>query len=160
MKSLPVRLPNVAVTVSVLSVGPAGEDHDDLREILENGLDCQRGGGDSSLYGNCLWSLKAASIPELALAILYEEDIPIVICDNDYHPGAWKELLDEIAQLRRPPMLIVTSRHADDRLWVEALNLGAYDVLAKPFYPKEVIRTLGMAWQKWQNRTLVRTAAM
>jgi CheY-like chemotaxis protein len=37
-----------------------------------------------------------------------------------------------------PPMLIVTSRLADDYLWAEALNLGAYDVLAKPFDASEV----------------------
>jgi hypothetical protein len=34
----------------------------------------------------------------------------------------------------------VTSRLADERLWAEALNLGAWDVLAKPFDADEVIR--------------------
>jgi DNA-binding NtrC family response regulator len=35
---------------------------------------------------------------------------------------------------------------ADEHLWAEALNLGAYDVLAKPFDPTEVVRTLSQAW--------------
>jgi len=51
-----------------------------------------------------------------------------------------------------PPLVIVTSHLADERLWAEALNLGAYDVLAKPFDAIEVGRILGLAWQHWQDR--------
>ena len=42
--------------------------------------------------------------------------------------------------------MIVTSRLADDRLWAEVLNLGGYDVLAKPFDASEVARVVGTAW--------------
>jgi DNA-binding response OmpR family regulator len=45
----------------------------------------------------------------------------------------------------------VTSRHADDRLWAEALNLGAWDVLAKPFDPGEVVRVVNLACLCWQR---------
>ena len=45
--------------------------------------------------------------------------------------------------------LIVTSRLADDRLWAEALNLGAYDVLAKPFERMELVRSVSSAWLHW-----------
>jgi DNA-binding response OmpR family regulator len=51
-----------------------------------------------------------------------------------------------------PPLLIVASRTADEYLWAEALNLGAYDVLSKPYHPAEVIRVLSMAWLHWRNR--------
>ena len=47
------------------------------------------------------------------------------------------------------PSLIVTSRLADERLWAEALNLGAYDVLAKPFDSTEAMRVVGAAWRAW-----------
>jgi DNA-binding response OmpR family regulator len=47
--------------------------------------------------------------------------------------------------------LIVTSDLADDRLWAEALNLGAYDVLAKPFRAAEVFRTVSLAWRQWKD---------
>jgi len=51
-----------------------------------------------------------------------------------------------------PPMLIVASRTADEYLWAEALNLGAYDVLSKPYRAAEVVRVLSMAWLHWMNR--------
>jgi hypothetical protein len=45
----------------------------------------------------------------------------------------------------------VGSRSADEFLWAEALNLGAYDVLARPFEPSEVMRTLSLAWLQWNE---------
>jgi len=61
-------------------------------------------------------------------------------------------MLDAIHRLRDQPELIVTSRLADDRLWAEALNLGAYDVLAKPFNRDEVLRSLSLAWLSWHRK--------
>jgi hypothetical protein len=45
----------------------------------------------------------------------------------------------------------------DDRLWAEALNLGAYEVLVQPFDPEEVTRVVFSAWRNWELR--LRTAA-
>jgi DNA-binding response OmpR family regulator len=50
--------------------------------------------------------------------------------------------------------LIVTSRLADEQLWAEALNLGAHDVLAKPYDHREVTWALYAAWQRWQQRNV------
>jgi FixJ family two-component response regulator len=61
-------------------------------------------------------------------------------------------MLEHISLLPYPPLLIVTSRLADARLWAEALNLGAYDVLAKPFDATEVIRSASRAWRHWLER--------
>jgi len=54
---------------------------------------------------------------------------------------------------RRPPAidLIVTCRLADEYLWAEALNVGAYDVLAKPFDAAEVNRVVSLAWLHWKD---------
>lgn len=69
-----------------------------------------------------------------------------MICERDLPDASWTDLLEQAAALPEPPYIIVTSRHADDRLWAEALNLGAYDVLAKPFDAGEVIRIVSLAW--------------
>ena len=56
-----------------------------------------------------------------------------------------------VSLLPDPPLLIVTSRLADERLWAEALNLGAWDVLAKPFAAEETIRIVSVARQHWRD---------
>ena len=48
--------------------------------------------------------------------------------------------------------LIVASRLADEGLWAEAMNLGAYDVLAKPFERKELVRSVSLAWLHWRHQ--------
>jgi DNA-binding response OmpR family regulator len=103
------------------------------------------------LTSNCIWRLLRKGSVEAAVKALDREAIAIVMCDGDRMPWAWKELLRRLVGLPRPPMQIVTSRLANDRLWAEALNLGAYDVLARPFDATEVLRTAGMAWRRWQD---------
>jgi DNA-binding response OmpR family regulator len=69
--------------------------------------------------------------------------------------GEWKGLWNELGKDPCPPEVIVASRLADERLWVEVLNLGGYNLLSKPFRPEEVVRTIHGALMEWQ---LARTA--
>ncbi len=62
----------------------------------------------------------------------------------------WKDLLDEFQGLETAPLLIVTDRLADERLWSEVLNLGGYDVLLKPLEREEVLRVADSAWTNWK----------
>jgi DNA-binding NtrC family response regulator len=66
-------------------------------------------------------------------------------------------MLDVIHHVQDAPALIVTCRLADERLWAEALNLGAYDVLAKPFDRDEVLRSVSLAWLNWHQNHEVAT---
>ena len=98
-----------------------------------------------------------------ALARLQAGGVGVVLCDSDLGGTAWKEVLEHTSHLPDPPPVIVTSRIADEYLWAEALNLGAYDVLAKPFDAAEVERTLSMAWLRYdhvrQSRPRAKAAA-
>jgi len=119
----------------VLSVSPNHEDCASLEGILDSE-----------------WTVIAGSTIASALSALREIPIPIVIYDCDVSSGSWSEMLERISLLPDPPLFIVTSRRADELLWAEALNLGAWDVLAKPFEADEVIRIVSIACQHWQDR--------
>ena len=56
--------------------------------------------------------------------------------------GDWLDVLKMSRDLPSETQLIVTDARADARFWAEALNLGAYDMLAQPFYEPEVRRIL------------------
>lgn len=143
-------------TVTVLSVDPIEKDHVTLKQIF--------GRSEWSLCPNSKWTLTTSSTPESAIATIRRNPIPILLCGCDHKPNIWKEMLEELTPLSNPPLMIVTSRTADDRLWAEALNLGAYDVLAKPYDQAEVIRIVSLAWLHWKERrdrlpALVRAAS-
>ena len=60
-------------------------------------------------------------------------------------------MLDIVVLLPTTPLVVVASRLADEYLWVEALNLGAHDVLTKPFDSTEVVRVLTTAWMRCEK---------
>lgn len=133
-----------ARTITVLCIDPCHEDHIPLQAIFNN-----------SPWGLCpdfLWKLQTSANLESAWALLRRHRFPVVLCECDLKPDTWRELLERLLLLPEPPFLIVTSRLADERLWAEALNLGAYDVLAKPFEPTEVMRVVSMAWMHWTEK--------
>jgi DNA-binding NtrC family response regulator len=85
--------------------------------------------------------------------LLQQHEIPVVVCERDLLPGTWIDVLEHTNALPKAPSVIVASRFADERLWVEALNLGAWDVLTKPFDRLELIRSVKLAWNHWHDRS-------
>ncbi|HUP05044.1 MAG TPA: hypothetical protein VMU19_13705 [Bryobacteraceae bacterium] len=124
-------------SVAVVSLSPAERDHRILRSLLPA----------PQFTVHCATALSVD-----VMALLRRGGIHVVLCEGDVEPGAWKEVLDFVMSLPHPPFLIVTSRTGSEALWAEALNLGARDVLAKPFDRTELIRVLGSAWLHWQEQ--------
>jgi DNA-binding NtrC family response regulator len=144
MRKQPGTASNITGTLTVLSVSPLQEDHRSLQAIL----------------GHSTWNLFNADQVPPALDFLDRHEISVVLCERDLMPGTWIDMLENIRRLSHPPSLIVTSRLADERLWSEALNLGAWDVLAKPFDRSEVFRSVKSGWQHWHDQIHLRVAAM
>ena len=135
------ELPGV---VAVLALSLAESDHTLLGSTFrDTGL---------TLYPNCRLTLQPSPTLDSALNALRASRIPIVLCDNDAEPGAWREILRAGKALAAPPCVIVCSRGADDRLWMELLHEGVFDVVAKPLDPAEVTRIVHTAWVHWRNR--------
>jgi DNA-binding NtrC family response regulator len=130
--------------VNLLVICPLREDHVKLREVC-------------SILS---WNLHEAGTYHEALECLGRYQIEIVICECLLPDGNWKDLLSIMAPLAESPRLIVISAHADDLLWAEVLNLGGYDMLAKPLKLQEVARTVALAWRNWKDeREKSKTAA-
>ena len=76
--------------------------------------------------------------------------MPVVFCECPLPDGNWKDVLGQLAPMPDRPRLIVFSRHADERLWAEVLDFGAFDLLATPFREGELVFTVGSAWLDWK----------
>jgi CheY-like chemotaxis protein len=131
-------------TVGVLSLSPSANDHAFLARTFRD--------SSLTLYPNCRLTLQPSPTLAATLALLRACRIPIVLCDHDAYPEASREILRACNLLPAPPCVIVTSRLAGDRLWMELLNQGAFDLLSKPFDPSDVMRIIHSAWVHWQNR--------
>ena len=144
MKKQPTAVTNPTGIATVLSVSPVAEDYFSLKAALKSSK----------------WELRSADSLKSALAVIRSSEVGVVICERDLSPGTWIDMLKALGLLRDAPRLIVASRLADERLWAEALNLGAYDVLAKPFENKELARSVSLAWLHWHHQHEVPTRVM
>ena len=63
-------------------------------------------------------------------------------------------MLDLAREAPERTEVIVTDPQADARFWAEALNVGAYDLLAQPFYEPEVRRILYNVCTRSQLKTM------
>jgi DNA-binding response OmpR family regulator len=106
----------------MLSISPISDDYDVLSGMLE----------DQS------WQLFPATTCQDAIARLGRTRISVILCEHSLPDGTWKDVLDHVSGAGIEAPIIVTSRLADEHLWAEVLNLGGYDVLAKPFSEREV----------------------
>jgi DNA-binding response OmpR family regulator len=122
--------------VNVLLISPSDDDHQHLRGILK--------------HSN--WQQHGARTQSEAFEFLHDNVTPVVICESQLPDGDWQEVLFGLGRMEYPPLLVVTSRMADDRLWSEVLNMGGYNVLAKPLNMKEVFHVVGLAWMAWKRR--------
>ena len=95
---------------------------------------------------------------DLTAALSMMQDVCIVVCEQNLIGASWIDMLHRLRQRLNPPLLIVTSHLADERLWAEALNLGAWDVLAKPLVKAEVNRSIEQALRHCCCRTHAVTA--
>jgi DNA-binding response OmpR family regulator len=121
-----------------LLISPVEEDHNTLQQLFQ-----QHG-----------WTLYAAKTLHSAITLFRTKAVSVVITERDLAVGNWKDVVNAIEGFREPPLLIVISRLADDSLWAEALNLGVYDVLAKPLVQAEVVRVLTSAWIQQLTRQM------
>lgn len=113
----------------MLSVSTDWEDHDILADIVDE----------------TVWQLVPANTCREAMSRLSRMRIAVVLCEYSLPDGTWKDVFDHLIRIGKAAPLVVTSRLADEHLWAEVLNLGGYDVLAKPFRAREVVHAITSA---------------
>lgn len=73
-----------------------------------------------------------------ALSTINKQPVDIVLCAERLRDGGWKDLVGRFAEMNEAPPLVVLAEKTDSRVWAEAVNLGAQDVLAMPLVDDEV----------------------
>ena len=134
-------LPAQSGEVSILSVGHLDDDHLRL----------------SNIAVAWKWKVYRAFTCREAAEILGDvAEIPVVLCERELRDGGWKNILKIVEEHQNQPLLIVTSRLADEALWAEVLNIGGYDVLLTPYETEEVVRVISVASMYWKRKKLAR----
>lgn len=97
------------------------------------------------IFRKLRWHLFEARDRRGAIQCLKRNPVHVVLTETEGPDWNWKQMLRALRGVRPQPQLIVTSRLADNHLWAEVLNVGAYDVLLQPFEREEVERVVASA---------------
>ena len=101
-----------------------------------------------NIFHWCDWKLHSVPSIEDAVSSFVDRLPAVLMCDDQLVDGDWRMVLRAIGNVDYASPVIVTSRVADNRMWAEVLNLGGYDLLAKPYVTSEVIHTVTSAWRR------------
>jgi DNA-binding NtrC family response regulator len=110
------------------------DDQTRLQPVLQHELRSR--GVDVCLAANCAEVralMDSANPPEL------------VLTDLEFPDGTWEDVVRMSASAALPVNVIVVSRLADMRLYMEALQIGAFDFITPPFETPDISHVLRTA---------------
>jgi len=93
-----------------------------------------------------------AADAEAALELIEQTSFDVVLCDLRMPGMDGMELLPQIVRRLPESTVLMMSAYGTEELAIEAMQAGAYDYLAKPFQPSELLLTLRKAREREQLR--------
>ena len=112
------------------------DDEESMRDVLRRILSAEG------------YSVSLAENGKRALASLEKERFDFVLCDIRMPEMGGLELLREIMSRKIPSTAIMMSAFGTVQTAVEAMKLGAYDYISKPFMSDEILLTLRKAQER------------
>jgi len=100
------------------------------------------------LFEDSDYEIETADSVTAARALLEARIHDVVLCDYKMPDGSGLELLEEIKQRRDSSAVILMTAHGTHETAVEAMRLGAYDYVAKPFDVNELKLLVAKALEK------------
>jgi len=116
------------------------EDEANLRLVIQKEL--QRLG----------YNVSASPDGEAALRRLEESNVDVMLCDINMPKMDGMELLRRVRERPNPPEIIMLTGHATVETAIEAMKLGAYDYLSKPYRITELDALVRQAADKRRLR--------
>lgn len=103
---------------------------------------CRRLASILSQWG--LATICAATVAK-AKAILAQQDVPMVFCEDRLADGSFRDVLRAAKLVKSKTRVVMTSRAQDENGHLEAVQLGAFDVIPCPCRPADVHRVVSHA---------------
>jgi DNA-binding NtrC family response regulator len=95
----------------------------------------------------------ATSTVRECLQIMGSDDVALLFCDRHLADGSYRDVLSACRSQKTRVRVVLTSRHHEWDEYLEAMRLGAFDVIASP------CRSTDVEWMILQARRDERTRA-
>jgi len=92
----------------------------------------------STLVASAQIQIHSANTLGNAKARLQATKARVMLTDVTFERGGWEDAVRMAARLSFRAALVLVSPFADQRLWIDALECGAYDLILEPFHAEEL----------------------
>jgi DNA-binding NarL/FixJ family response regulator len=92
----------------------------------------------STLVASAQIQIHSANTLDNAKARLQATQARVMLTDVTFERGSWEDAVRMAARLPFRAALVLVSPFADQRLWIDALECGAYDLILEPFHAEEL----------------------
>ncbi|MCC6589715.1 MAG: response regulator transcription factor [Bryobacterales bacterium] len=76
----------------------------------------------------------------------------VVVCDRELEDCDWRSVLIRAKQTPDPPSFILIADREDPILWLELMENGGFDMLARPLSPDLLVRATATGGRRWLRR--------
>jgi DNA-binding NtrC family response regulator len=73
-----------------------------------------------------------------AKEVLSRQEVALVFCDDHLEDGTYRDLLQTLRTRKKAPHIVVTTRIGEWKEYLEALGLGASDMIPYPYRSTDV----------------------
>jgi len=87
-------------------------------------------------------SLHHAATLEQAEFQLARIEAGVLMTELQFPDGDWEDAIEMLSHSYPRVLLVLAAAQADERLWIRALERGAFDLVSKPFQTEELRRIL------------------
>ena len=84
---------------------------------------------------------------------LQTQNVSLIFCDRRLPDGSYRDVIAAIRASRQHARIVVTSRLADWDEYLDALHHGAFDLIASPCQPTDVLWAIVQARREDHDRT-------
>ena len=84
---------------------------------------------------------------------LQTQNVSLIFCDRRLSDGSYRDVIAAIRASRQHARIVVTSRLADWDEYLDALHHGAFDLIASPSQPTDVLWAIVQARREDNDRT-------
>lgn len=123
----------------VLIAGRKGESSEEAERILSSGFQ----------FPACEL-IQARNSHEVDQTLLKQPNV--VLCDRELEDCDWRNVLIKAKQTPDPPSFILIADKEDPSLWLEVMENGGFDMLARPLSPDLLVRVTATGGRRWLRR--------
>lgn len=123
-------------------IGGPGEQRLRVLAVLPNPPDRAAFAG---IAAHARWEVRMASTCDSAEEILKHHPVDVIVCDRDVKPAGWRGAIEALSTHAPHSRFILSTPANDDKLWLEVIERGGYDVLSTPLHEDRVIRAINQA---------------